>query len=83
VVLQYVRPLRIYYRGSARAVLDEACRILRVSRRRASEVNDEAACAAPFPRETGAFGAEIYFRAQVFHKICTPHRHLFHSLKRA
>ena len=32
-------------------------------------------------RETGAFGAGIYFRAQVFHRICTRRRHLFHSLK--
>jgi hypothetical protein len=44
-------------------------------------VNDEAKRAAPFTRKTGAFGAKIYFRPQVFHRICTPRRHLFHSLK--
>jgi hypothetical protein len=42
-------------------------------------VNDEAEREASIARETGAFGGEIYFRAQVFHRICTPRRHLFHS----
>ena len=37
---------------------------------------------APFAPKTGGFGAEIYFRAQVFHRMCTLCRHLFHSLFR-
>jgi hypothetical protein len=63
------------------ALLDEWCRILCVGRPRTSEVNDEAEPAALSACKTGAFGAEIYFRAQVFHRFCTPHRHLFHTFQ--
>ena len=53
-------------------------RILRVSRWRASETKHEAESTAPLTHETRLIGAEIYFRAQVFHTICTSLRQVFH-----
>jgi len=81
VRLQDVRPLRTDYRGWCVDVLDESRvgfyasatgeQAKRMTKRRTR---------VAFSRKTGVFGVEIYFRAQVFHRISTPRRHLFHIL---
>jgi hypothetical protein len=53
-------------------LLGNQSRILCVHAWRTSEVNDEKSVQRDSDEKTGLIRTEIYFCAQVFHRMCTP-----------